>query len=449
MASSSYFWKSTIITENYDDIQIIHINNKSNKLSLCRNRSTSNNNNSNNNNSNNIINNNNNNNNSSEILAENRKNTIEVLPLEHVIIQKTADVDVENIINPSFIHILPSGGAGLHIVCTILSMLDIKSLSSLIYSSFIQSFCKNRKDNTLYQLCKDIQYPYKLQLAEELKNKYKKEFRRGTPLVCACQHGRFDDVKLLITGHDVNSSYMTLKEMVSQVGKNSRGGEYTPLIVASYQEHFQIVHYLIEHGKVDPNITNSDGLNALHAAARNNKKNTDLIDLLLNHMRIDCINKKATKEYGECTPLDCAYINNDSPIRQEIIALLRSRGGKGNWHDENGRKVGGGNGDLNGTERGVIVTATDIAIVHDALAKIDDINKLNYYHQTLVDAIYEHNTSSIQQEIIDLLHSKGGKANCHDENGKRTVRRRKNDDDDDDDAQEEESDSSVSDDDDY
>ena len=64
MASSSYFWKSTIITENYDDIKIIH-NNKSNKLSLCRNRSTSNNNNSNNNDSNNIINNNNNNNNNS------------------------------------------------------------------------------------------------------------------------------------------------------------------------------------------------------------------------------------------------------------------------------------------------------------------------------------------------------------------------------------------------
>ena len=64
-------------------------------------------------------------------------------------------------------------------------------------------------------------------------------------------------------------------------------------------------------------------------------------------MRIDCINKKATKEYGECTPLDCAYINNDSPIRQEIIALLRLKGGKANYHDENGRDVGEGNGDLN------------------------------------------------------------------------------------------------------
>ena len=38
---------------------------------------------------------------------------------------------------------------------------------------------------------------------------------------------------------------------------------------------------------------------------------------------------------------------NRSVIRQEIIALLRSKGGKANYHDENGRMVGRGNGDLN------------------------------------------------------------------------------------------------------
>ena len=50
---------------------------------------------------------------------------------------------------------------------------------------------------------------------------------------------------------------------------------------------------------------------------------------------------------GGVTPLDRAYYNNDSPIRQEIIALLRSKGGKANFYDENGRDVGIGNGDLN------------------------------------------------------------------------------------------------------
>ena len=29
-------------------------------------------------------------------------------------------------------------------------------------------------------------------------------------------------------------------------------------------EHFQVVKYLIEQGEADPNIANSDGLNALH-----------------------------------------------------------------------------------------------------------------------------------------------------------------------------------------
>ena len=37
----------------------------------------------------------------------------------------------------------------------------------------------------------------------------------------------------------------------------------------------------------------------------------------------------------------------DSPIRQEIIALLRLKGGKANYFDANGRDVGEGNGDLN------------------------------------------------------------------------------------------------------
>ena len=34
------------------------------------------------------------------------------------------------------------------------------------------------------------------------------------------------------------------------------------------------------------------------------------------------------------------------PIRQEIIALLRSKGGKVNCYDANGRWVGRGNGEI-------------------------------------------------------------------------------------------------------
>ena len=183
-------------------------------------------------------------------------------------------------------------------------------------------------------------------------------FRRDeipTPIVCACEHGRMDDVELFmnlhpfhkyITNRDVNGyrDDMTLKDMVSQVGKDSRGYERTPLMIAAEKEHFQVVKYLIEQGEADPNIANSYGVNALHCAAGNNRTNTELIELLLTHMTLDSINKK---NRGGYTPLDRAYLHNDSPIRQEIIALLRLKGGKANYFDENGRGVGEGNGDLN------------------------------------------------------------------------------------------------------
>ena len=99
---------------------------------------------------------------------------------------------------------------------------------------------------------------------------------------------------------------------------------------------------MIEQCEADPNIEFS-GLNVLHYAAHNST-NTGVIQLLLTHMPLDSINKKGSR--GTHTPLDCAYLN-DSPLRQEIITLLRSKGGKANCFDENGRNVGPGNGDLN------------------------------------------------------------------------------------------------------
>ena len=118
-------------------------------------------------------------------------------------------------------------------------------------------------------------------------------------------------MKLLITGYnDVNGSNgnnnnnMTLKEYVNQVGKDSRGYDRTPLMAAAGYEHFQIVKYLIEQGEADPNIADSDGWNALHYAADDNKKDTKLIELLLTNMSLNSINKK--DEDGD-SPLDCAY----------------------------------------------------------------------------------------------------------------------------------------------
>ena len=241
-----------------------------------------------------------------------------VLVLDPIIVQEMSEMNIVND-DPSFIDILPSGGAGRNIVYTILSMLDMKSVRSLIYSSFIQLFCKNRNDDTLYQLCKDIQHQFEIKLANELKIKYKKEFPDGTPIVCACEKGRFEDVKLLITGYnDVNGSNgnnnnnMTFKEYVNQVGRDSESwAEYTPSMAAAENEHFQIVKYLIEQCEADPNIADSYGGNALHWAAIYNKKDTKVIELLLTNMPLTSINKKSNRR-GD-TPLDFAYYNN-SPI---------------------------------------------------------------------------------------------------------------------------------------
>ena len=61
-------------------------------------------------------------------------------------------------------------------------------------------------------------------------------------------------------------------------------------------------------------------------------------------MSLDSINKK---DGDEETPLDWTYARNYSPIRREIITLLRSKGGKANCYYSTGRYVGQGNSELN------------------------------------------------------------------------------------------------------
>ena len=269
--------------------------------------------------------------------------------------------------------VLPAGfESACGIMTNILQYLDIRSLCNVKRSSLIQQ-CRKRFGCDDFERVRDealsIDYEGRRSINEMrlshparrlylLIERYKREFPHGTPIVCACRHGRMDDVELFmnlhpfhkyITNRDVNGyrDDMTLKEYVNQVGRTSRGGGYAPLIPAAAHEHFQVVKYLIEQGEADPNIANSSsGWNALHYAVHYNRTNTELIQFLLNHLPLDSINKRATIG-NRFTPTDLAYYFNHSPSRQEIIAFLRSKGGKANCHDENGRDVGPGNGDLN------------------------------------------------------------------------------------------------------
>jgi ankyrin repeat protein len=154
----------------------------------------------------------------------------------------------------------------------------------------------------------------------DLISKYRKEFPEGypsAPLLIACELGRFDHVKILIT-YDKSISVNELQNY-NEVSKS------TPLIVATWNEQFQVVQYLIEECEADPNIADSDGWNALHYAAQNNKKDTELIELLLTNMPLNSINKK--NRSGD-TPLDRAYEYNYSPLQQEIIDLIRKYSGR-------------------------------------------------------------------------------------------------------------------------
>ncbi len=184
--------------------------------------------------------------------------------------------------------------------------------------------------------------------AKRLEEKYKKEFPKGTPIVVACEKGRLEDLNVFVEGHDVEGTGRSVKQLLEEVGTNSDGYEMNALMAAAGYEQPEVLVQLLDHYKVDPTITNSIGVNALHFSAHNNSKSTICVESLLKKMPLESINKK---NGGRSTPLDDAYGHNVSPIKNDIVQLIRQYGGKANWFDRNGRLVGEGNGDLNDSKK--------------------------------------------------------------------------------------------------
>ena len=159
----------------------------------------------------------------------------------------------------------------------------------------------------------------------ELNEKYKKEFPRGTPLVCACEKGRVEDVEGMIRG--ARAAGMDVTAMVSEVGTRSHGASgWTPLMVAAGYEHSTIIEILLQCN-ADTATTDNNGYNALHIAAWTNKTTTTTVQLLLNNMKLEDINHINIYNNGY-TPLDDCYNNNYSSIQQQLIDLIRQKGGK-------------------------------------------------------------------------------------------------------------------------
>ena len=165
----------------------------------------------------------------------------------------------------------------------------------------------------------------------------------GTPIVVMCEKGRLEDLKVFVAGHDVERTGVSVKKLLEEVGTDSNGYERNTLMAAARYERPEVLVQLLDYG-VDPSITDSEGLNALHWSARWNEKSTRCVESLLKKMPLESINKN---KYGGLTPLDCAYRYNGSPIKNDIVQLIRQHGGKANWYDRNGEKLGEGKGDLN------------------------------------------------------------------------------------------------------
>jgi len=241
--------------------------------------------------------------------------------------------------------ILPAGvEAASGIMTKIFMCLDVKSLLKVLESCLVKRLCvlfnspdfvRVRHEALAYDysghrcITEMIHNPKQLYL---LYKRYKNEFPHGTPFVCACEEGRVEDVNQFLNLHrfhayiDVGTANagMDVTAMVSEVGKDSDDYSWTPLMAAAWYEHSTIIEILLQYN-ADTATTDEDGYNALHYAAWFNETTTTTVQLLLNNMKLEDINHKNT--YGS-TPLDLCYEYNKSSIKQQLIDLIRQKGGK-------------------------------------------------------------------------------------------------------------------------
>ena len=91
-----------------------------------------------------------------------------------------------------------------------------------------------------------------------LHNKYKHGFPpfkglRGNvlqpkPIICACQQGSLDDIKVFVDNHNVEETKITTEQMINQKGIASNGSECTPMFAAASMNRKNVVDYLLEKG---------------------------------------------------------------------------------------------------------------------------------------------------------------------------------------------------------
>eukprot|EP00944_MAST-04C_sp_MAST-4C-sp1_P014784 g14784.t1 len=165
-----------------------------------------------------------------------------------------------------------------------------------------------------------------------------KEFPHGDPLVVVCEKGRLKDLQMFIDSGTVDNINRIGRDSVPYENHdNSSYYKRTPLGIAVRYEQFEIVKYLLSLPNIDVGVPDDDGTNPIHYAAAYSKINVDILTLLLNHKTFSkhVLNKRGRYRSSiiGLSALSCAKYNNNYPVNNDIIQLLKSKGAKHNYCD--------------------------------------------------------------------------------------------------------------------
>ena len=86
--------------------------------------------------------------------------------------------------------------------------LNVKSILNLHESSFVKQLDQGDGEKT-YQ--KSVEKIAKTTQLFELRERYRREYKYGSPFVCACSKGRMDDVQLFVNLHPFHKYYIRMK----------------------------------------------------------------------------------------------------------------------------------------------------------------------------------------------------------------------------------------------
>ena len=308
--------------------------------------------------------------------------------------------------------------------------------------------CSYRRDCRPLEIAADkevIDYLIDYQLKgatdiESIEAVYRASCPKGVPYIVACEKGRLRDVQIFIESGTIKDINKTEKG-VAGPDIESCGRIYprthTPLEAASRNEHYQTTKYLLSLPSIKIRY-------ALHYAARHNKKNLKVLNLLLNHksFSIDLLNQaRYNGSYGE-TALDLCHDYSRS-IRNDKIELLISKGAnfyRYSLHYHIQRAVEEDNFQdvklLLKHERADIrrLGKSGNTVLHDAAERCKrnlnvlkllmshrtfsaDILNYRYIGRTVLDVAYK-SILPIKNDMVELIKSKGGKCSAENINVK-------------------------------